>query len=73
MNADRQNIDDLFREGLADCNFAPSMKVWGKISKRLSWYEFISLNFTNFLHNSYLIGTAGLTASALITGTLLLT
>lgn len=73
MNADRQNIDDLFREGLADCNFAPSTKVWGKISKRLSWYEFISLNFTNFLHNSYLIGTAGLTASALITGTLLLT
>ncbi len=71
MNTDRQNIDDLFRDGLADCDAAPSMKVWSKISRKLSWYEFIGLNFTNFLHNSYLIGTTGLTATALITGAVL--
>ncbi|MCE1166818.1 MAG: hypothetical protein LWX70_01850 [Sphingobacteriia bacterium] len=72
MNTDRQNIDDLFRDGLADCDAAPSMKVWSKISRKLSWYEFLGLNFTNFLHNSYLIGTTGLTATALITGAVLL-
>ena len=41
------NIDDIFKEGLAEYSEQPSKGLWNKISGKLLRYELFRLNFTN--------------------------
>jgi len=41
------NIDDIFKEGLAEYSEQPSKSLWNKISGKLLRYELFRLNFTN--------------------------
>jgi hypothetical protein len=41
------NIDDIFKEGLAGYSEQPSKGLWNKVSAKLLRYELFRLNFTN--------------------------
>jgi hypothetical protein len=41
------NIDDIFKEGLAEYSEQPSKGLWNKVSGKLLRYELFRLNFTN--------------------------
>ncbi|MDO9511308.1 MAG: hypothetical protein Q7J34_06095 [Bacteroidales bacterium] len=63
---EEKHIDELFKSALDGFSEAPSAAVWKSVSRKLSWNEFTSFNFTNFGSNLYQLTTVGIAAFSVV-------